>query len=115
MGNWYTGVNANSIRTSWIDSLIYPKPYSTAYNSLGTGNFPVVVGETGLGSSVFFEQETGTDQVNPDGTTTTLTSFVESFNFSLQKDQSEIFLAMRRFLPNFKNTNRTCRCYYICF
>ena len=102
MGNWYTGVNANSIRTSWIDSLIYPKPYSTAYNSLGTGNFPVVLGETGLGSSVFFEQETGTDQVNPDGTTTTLTSFVESFNFSLQKDQSEIFLAMRRFLPNFK-------------
>ena len=102
MGNWYTGVNANSIRTSWIDSLIYPKPYSTAYNSLGTGNFPVVVGETGLGSSVFFEQETGTDQVNPDGTTTTLTSFVESFDFSLQKDQSEIFLAMRRFLPNFK-------------
>jgi hypothetical protein len=102
MGNWYTGVNANSIRTSWIDSLIYPKPYSTAYNSLGTGNFPVVLGETGLGSSVFFEQETGTDQVNPDGTTTTLTSFVESFDFSLQKDQSEIFLAMRRFLPNFK-------------
>jgi hypothetical protein len=27
---------------------------------------------------------------------------VQSFSFSLQKDQSEIFLAMRRFLPNFK-------------
>ena len=49
-----------------------------------------------------FEHEIGTDQVNPDGSTTALTSFVQSFSFSLQKDQSEIFLAMRRFLPNFK-------------
>ena len=102
MGNWYGGTNTNSIRTSWIDSLIYPKPYATAYNSSATGTFPAVVGETGLGRSVLFEHEIGTDQINPDGSTTTLTSFVQSFSFSLQKDQSEIFLAMRRFLPNFK-------------
>ena len=59
----------------------------------------------GLGQSVFFEQEVGTDQVNPDGSTTILTSFVESFDFALQTDQGigEYFLAMRRFLPNFKN------------
>ena len=105
MGNWYTGTNSNSIRTTWIDSLVYPQPYATAYNSSATGNFPVVIGETGLGQSVFFEQEVGTDQVNPDGSTTTLTSFVESFDFALQTDQGigEYFLAMRRFLPNFKN------------
>jgi hypothetical protein len=102
MGNWYTGVNVNSIRTSWIDSLVYPKPYATAYNSSNDGTFPVVIGQSGLGASVFFEQETGTDQVNPDGSTTILTSFVQSFDFSLQANQSEIFLAMRRFLPNFK-------------
>ena len=102
MGNWYGGTNTNSIRTTWIDSLIYPKPYATAFNSSNTGTFPVVVGETGLGQSVFFEHEIGTDQINPNGSTTTLTSFVQSYSFSLQKDQSEIFLAMRRFLPNFK-------------
>ena len=102
MGNWYTGVNVNSIRTSWIDSLVYPKPYATAYNSSNDGTFPVVIGQSGLGASVFFEQETGTDQVNPNGSTTILTSFVQSFDFSLQANQSEIFLAMRRFLPNFK-------------
>ena len=102
MGNWYGGTNTNSIRTSWIDSLIYPKPYATAYNSSSSGTFPAIVGETGLGRSVLFEHEIGTDQINPDGSTTTLTSFVQSFSFSLQKDQSEIFLAMRRFLPNFK-------------
>ena len=105
MGNWYSGTNSNSIRTTWIDSLVYPQPYATAYNSSNTGSFPVIIGETGLGQSVFFEQEVGTDQVNPDGTTTTLTSFVESFDFALQTDQGigEYFLAMRRFLPNFKN------------
>ena len=102
MGNWYGGTNTNSIRTTWIDSLIYPKPYATAYNSSATGTFPAIVGQTGLGRSVLFEHEIGTDQINPDGSTTTLTSFVQSFSFSLQKDQSEIFLAMRRFLPNFK-------------
>ena len=104
MGNWYTGVNQNSIRTAWIDSLIYPKPYATAFNSSNTGTFPAVIGESGLGQSVFFEHEVGTDQINPDGTTTILTSFIESYNFALQTDQGigEYFLAMRRFLPNFK-------------
>ena len=102
MGNWYTGTNTNSIRTTWIDSLVYPKPYATAYNSSNTGTFPQIIGETGLGQTVFFEHEIGNDQVNPDGSTTALTSFIQSFSFSLQKDQAEVFLAMRRFLPNFK-------------
>jgi hypothetical protein len=102
MGNWYTGTNTNSIRTTWIDSLVYPKPYATAYSSSATGSFPAVIGETGLGRSVLFEHESGTDQVNPDGSVTALTSFIQSFSFSLQPDQSEVFLAMRRFLPNFK-------------
>ena len=105
MGNWYTGVNSNSIRTAWIDTLIYPRPYATAFNDSNTGDFPAVIGQTGLGQSVFFEHETGNDQVNPDGSTTTLTSFVQSYDFALQTDQGigEYFLAMRRFLPNFKN------------
>ena len=102
MGNWYTGTNSNSIRTTWIDSLVYPKPYATAFNSSSTGTFPVIVGETGLGQTVLFEHEIGNDQVNPNGSTTNLTSYIESFSFSLQPDQSEVFLAMRRFLPNFK-------------
>jgi len=102
MGNWYPGTNTNSIRTTWIDSIIYPKPYATQFNSTATGTFPSIIGETGLGQTVYFQQETGTDQINPDGSTTTLTSFIQSYNFSLQKDQTEVFLAMRRFIPNFK-------------
>ena len=102
MGNWYIGSNTNSIRTTWIDSIIYPQPYATQFNSTATGTFPSIIGETGLGQSVYFQQETGTDQINPDGSTTTLTSYIQSYNFSLQKDQTEVFLAMRRFIPNFK-------------
>ena len=105
MGNWYTGVNTNSIRTTWIDSLVYPKPYATAFNNSNTGTFPTIIGETGLGQSVLFEHEVGTDQINPNGSTTVLTSFAQSYDFALQTDQGigEYFLAMRRFLPNFKN------------
>ena len=102
MGNWYTGINTNSIRTTWIDSLVYPRPYATAYNSSNDGSFPEVIGQDGLGQSVLFEHETGTDQVNPNGSVTALTSFIQSFSFSLQPDQAEVFLALRRFLPNFK-------------
>ena len=39
---WVIGIqatNTNSIRTTWIDSLVYPKPYATAYNSSNTGTF----------------------------------------------------------------------------
>ncbi len=101
-GVWYTATNTNAIRTTWIDSIVYPKPYATQFNSSETGTVPSIVGETGLGQTVYFQQETGTDQINPDGSTTTLTSFIQSYNFSLQKDQTEVFLAMRRFIPNFK-------------
>ena len=104
VGNWYTNTNTNSIRTTWIDSLVYPRPYASAYNSSNTGTFPAIVGESGLGQSVLFEHEIGTDQINPNGSTTALTSFAQSYDFALQTDQGlgEYFLSMRRFIPDFK-------------
>jgi hypothetical protein len=111
-GVWYTGTEA---RTSWIDSNVYPNPFATKYDSTADGTFPVVVGQTGLGQTTYFEHEVGTDQINPNGTTTTVTSFIESFDIDLQqrgkdaqgrstgpKIAGEIFLAMRRFVPDFK-------------
>ena len=104
MGNWYTGTNSNSIRTTWLDSLIYPKPYATAYDSTATGTFPSVIGSTGLGQTVYFEHETGTDQINPNGTTTTLTSFIQSYDFALntQEGPGQFMMSMGKFLPDFK-------------
>ena len=102
LGTWYTNTNTNFNRTTWMDTLIYPEPYATSYNDTGTGTFPAVIGQTGLGNTTYFAHESGTDQTNPDGSTTALKSFIQSFSFSLQPNQSEVFLAMRRFLPNFK-------------
>ena len=112
-GVWYIGTEA---RTSWIDATIYPKPIATKFNSTSSGTFPVIIGEDGLGQTVLFEHEVGTDQINPDGTTTTVTSFVKSYDFDLQSKQQgpdgkasgpaisgETFLAVRRFIPDFKN------------
>jgi len=99
---WYPGTEA---RTSWIDAVIYPNPFATKYNSTSTGTFPVIVGEDGLGQTVYFEHHVGTDQVNPDGTTTAITSTLTSFDFDLNVEGTagELFLAMRRFIPDFKN------------
>ena len=112
-GVWYIGTEA---RTSWIDATVYPKPFGTKLNASASGSFPEVIGEDGLGQTTLFEHEVGTDQVNADGSTTTVTSFVKSYDFDLQASQKnaqgkstgstlsgDVFLAMRRFIPDFKD------------
>ena len=101
-GVWYIGTEA---RTAWIDATIYPKPTATKYISTSNGSFPEIVGQDGLGQTTLFEHEVGTDQVNPDGSTTAVTSFVKSYDFDLQSEGTvgQVFLAMRRFIPDFKN------------
>ena len=112
-GVWYIGTEA---RTSWIDASVYPKPSATKFNDAADGTFPVIVGQSDLGQTTLFEHEVGTDQVNANGTTTTITSFVKSYDFDIQSRQQnaqgqstgpsisgEVFLAMRRFVPDFKN------------
>ena len=105
---WYIGTEA---RTTWIDATVYPNPIATKFNDSATGTFPVIVGESGLGQTTLFEHEVGTDQVNPDGSTTTVTSFIQSYDYDLQQAQrgqaysiaGDVFLAVRRFLPDFKD------------
>ncbi len=112
-GVWYIGTES---RTTWIDATIYPKPFATKFDDSASGTFPAIVGEDGLGQTTFFEHEVGTDQVNPDGSTTTVTSFVKSYDFDLQSRSTnaqgkstgpmiagEVFLAVRRFVPDFKD------------
>ena len=107
-GVWYIGTEA---RTSWIDGTVYPNPFATKFNDNAAGTFPVIVGESGLGQTTLFEHEVGTDQVNPDGTTTTVTSFIQSYDYDLQQSMrgqaypvaGDVFLAVRRFLPDFKD------------
>ncbi len=107
-GVWYIGTEA---RTTWIDATVYPNPIATKFDDSASGTFPVIVGEDGLGQTTLFEHEVGTDQVNPDGSTTTVTSFIQSYDYDLQQAQrgqsyaiaGDVFLAVRRFLPDFKD------------
>ena len=101
---WYTGTEA---RTTWIDASVYPNPISTKYVSTADGAFPAIVGQDGLGQTTLFEHEVGRDQVNADGSTTTVTSFINSFDFDIKPEGSdgEFFLSMRRFIPDFKTLN----------
>jgi len=108
-GVWYTGTEP---RTSWVDATIYPKPFATKYNVSSSGTFPVIVGESGLGQTTLFEHEVGTDQVNPNGSTTAVTSFIKSYDIDIEQRSrnpiapavaGELFMKMRRFVPDFKS------------
>ena len=94
-------------RSSWMDAKIYERPYATKFDTSGTGTFPVVQGETGLGQTKYFQHEIGTDQVNEDGSVTTVTSNIKSYDYDLQSQggSGEKFVSVSRFIPDFKNLN----------
>ena len=101
---WYPGTEA---RTSWMVADIYHNPHSTKFDSTATGTFPSVIGETGLGQTVYFEQEVGKNQINPDGSSTAIAGTLESYDFDLgdyfkEAGAGTFYLSISRFLPDFK-------------
>jgi len=99
-GVWYPGTEA---RTSWMPAKIYPNPHSTKFDSTATGTFPSIIGETGLGQSIYFEQEVGTNQINPNGSSTAIAGSLESYDFDLEVGGAgQHYLSISRFLPDFK-------------
>ena len=94
-------------RSSWMDAKIYEKPYATKFDTTGTGTFPIVLGQSGLGQTKYFQHEVGTDQVNEDGTVTTVTSSLQSYDFDLQGQAGagDLFVSVSRFIPDFKDLN----------
>ena len=107
-GIWYTSTEG---RTSWMDAKIYPKPYATSYSSSDTGTFPTIQGVTGLGATIYFEHEVGNNQINTDGSSTAISSFVKSYDFDLegQGTEGDRFLSVRRFVPDFKALQGTAK------
>ncbi len=107
-GIWY---NSTEGRTSWMDAKIYPKPYATSYDSTDVGTFPTIQGVTGLGATIYFEHEVGNNQINTDGSSTAISSFVQSYDFDLegQGTEGDKFLSVRRFLPDFKVLQGTAK------
>ena len=93
---WTTGTLD---RTTWQDSAVFGKPHATDYDA-GSNNSYDVVGNTD-GCTIYYEHETGTDQVTSTATTA-ITSNIQSGDFDIsQGGDGEFFAKIRRFIPDF--------------
>ncbi|MHA1958267.1 MAG: hypothetical protein ACW968_15225, partial [Candidatus Thorarchaeota archaeon] len=101
---WTTGSLA---RTAWVDSAVFGKPHGTSYDIVDNASFDVI-GNT-EGSSIYYEHEKGTDQVNSSGVTA-ITSNIQSGDFDITsqgqgsfdlRGDGEYIMKIRRFVPDF--------------
>ena len=101
---WTTGSLA---RTAWEDSAVFGLPHATHYNASDDVSYDVVGNTDGV--TIYYEHETGTDQVTSTGVTT-VTSNLESGDFDITQSQQEgvtfrgdgeYFMKLRRFIPDF--------------
>jgi hypothetical protein len=80
---WTTGSLA---RTAWQDSAVFNRPHATYYGSNDDASFDVT-GNT-QGSTIYYNQETGTDQVNAGNIATAIPAFIESGDFDITQKRS---------------------------
>ena len=93
---WTTGTLD---RTTWQDSSVFGKPHATDYDADSNTSYDVV-GNTD-GCTIYYEHETGTDQVTSTAVTTVAAN-IESGDFDIsQGGDGEVFAKIRRFIPDF--------------
>jgi hypothetical protein len=80
---WTTGTLA---RTAWQDSAVFNKPHATYYGSTDDASFDVT-GNT-QGSTIYYSQETGTDQVNAGNIASAIPAFILSGDFDITQRRS---------------------------
>jgi len=108
---WTTGSLA---RTAWQDSAVFNRPHATYYESNDNASFDVT-GNT-QGSTIYYNQETGIDQVNAGNIATAIPAFIESGDFDITQKRSntgqavgtpdlrgdgEYIMRISRFIPDF--------------
>jgi hypothetical protein len=108
---WYTGDLA---RTAWSDSSVFDRPHACYYNSADDASYDVV-GNTD-GTTIYYEHEKGTDQVNAGGVVTAVVANILSGDFDITQKRAaqgqmigtpdlrgdgEYIMKIRRFLPDF--------------
>ena len=98
---WTTGTLA---RSSYYDASLFENPYATEFSKTGTPTFPTINGVTSAnGSSTYYAHEKGNNQVLSTGTSTAITSFIQSGDFDLDVEgNGQFFMSMKRFVPDFK-------------
>ena len=80
---WTTGSLA---RTTWQDSAVFAKPHATYYDISDDASTDCT-GNTD-GSSIYYEQESGTDQINTGGATTVIAGTITSGDFDITQRRS---------------------------
>jgi hypothetical protein len=108
---WTTGSLA---RTAWQDSAVFNRPHATYYGSNDNASFDVT-GNT-QGSTIYYNQETGTDEVNAGNIAVAIPAFIESGDFDITQKRSntgqavgtpdlrgdgEYIMRISRFIPDF--------------
>jgi len=108
---WTVGTLA---RTMWEDSAVFGSPHATEYSASVDASFDVV-GNT-EGSTIYYQHETGTDQVQG-GATTAVIASISSGDFDITQARAqgtgqatgvatfrgdgEFIMKIRRFIPDF--------------
>jgi hypothetical protein len=108
---WTTGSLA---RAAWQDSAVFDKPHATYYNPDSNTSYDVI-GNTD-GCTIYYQQETGTDQVDAGGVTTAILASITSGDFDITQRRSntgqtvgmpdlrgdgEFIMRISRFIPDF--------------
>ena len=105
---WTTGTLD---RTAWSDSAVFGKPHASQYDAntnVVSTSTTYVQGNTD-GSSIYYEHETGLDQIK-EGTTSAITANIESGDFDIGmteggtadlRGDGEFMMKIRRVLPDF--------------
>jgi len=102
---WVTGSLA---RTTYQDSDTFDLPYATQYIANGTPTFPTINGVTNLfGSTKYWEQESGFNEVDSAGNKTTIAAFIRSGDYDISEQglggDGQLIMRVKRFIPDFKN------------
>jgi hypothetical protein len=95
-------------RTTYTDSVTFDLPYATQYITNGTPTFPTINGVSNLvGSSKYWAQETGVNEVDANGNATAIAAYVKSGDYDLSEQglagDGQLIMRVKRFIPDFKS------------
>jgi len=108
---WTTG---SLNRSAWVDSSVYEKPHATLYDPDDNTSYDVTGNVDG--SSIYYQHETGTDQVNAGNAVTAINANIISGDFDITQKRSntgqavgtpdlrgdgEYMMRISRFIPDF--------------
>ena len=108
---WTTGTLD---RAAWQDSAVFDKPHATYYTPSDNASTDVIGNTNGL--SIYYEHETGTNQVLSGGATTAIIASIKSGDFDITQRRSntgqtvgmpdirgdgEFIMRISRFIPDF--------------